>query len=145
VARESALWQRMRDGCTLLRKMGHKIDATRIENEIGVGFPDVDVCIDGRPAQIELKSEDRPARANTVIRPKVRDSQRDWHRDRCRAGCRYNWVLLQVGEAAHASLYLVPGCYYEKITATEDDLLLLSLCQPKDTMVEVLLTVKRGW
>lgn len=129
----------------MLCQMGHKVDLQRLENEIGQGHPDVEGCIDGRQVWIELKSEMRPARETTMIRPKVRDSQRDWHRIRTAAGSRCHWVLLQVGEARRASLYLVPGCYYEEITATEPDLFKLSFCKPDDSMTTVLAKASLEW
>lgn len=145
MARESALWQRMRTGMRSLRLKGVHIDLQRLENAIGTGHPDVEGCIDGQQVWIELKSEMRPRRLSTPIHPKVRDSQRDWHRTRCAADCRCNWVLLQVGEGHVACLYLIPGCYYEKLIATETELAKLSFIQPNDSVDEALLTASRGW
>jgi hypothetical protein len=145
MARESALWTRMKNGVKDLRFLGYPIDLQRLENEVAAGHPDVEGCIDGAQVWIELKSELRPVRATTPIHPKVRDSQRDWHRDRCKAGCRCNWVLLQVGEGSAASLYLIPGRHYEDIVATEATLQALSCVGPNDAMGRVLLTAALGW
>ena len=80
-----------------------------------------------------------------MIRPKVRESQADWFIERTEAGCRTNWILIQVGEAHEARLYLVPGNQYGEIVATEAELELMSVCDPTISPVDVLLRASRGW
>jgi hypothetical protein len=146
MARESALWKRIRDtAIPALKATGHLVDLQRLENAVGTGHPDVEGCINGLQIWLELKSEDRPVRPTTPIHPKCRDSQRDWHRDRSQAGCRINWVLLQVGEGRAARLYLVPGNLYEHITAPESVLEILSVCDPTLSLADVLLRTAKGW
>jgi len=146
MARESSLWQRMKKAGKVLAEEGHKVDLQRLENAAGAGHPDVEGCIDGVQVWIELKSELRPKRPSTMIRPKCRDSQRDWHKARSEAGCRTNFVLLQVGEAYSARLYLIPGNLYTQITAIEADLDLISCINPAlTTPADMLLRATLGW
>jgi hypothetical protein len=145
MARETALWQRVKNGGKHLRALGHRVHLLRIENAAGAGHPDVEGCINGSQVWIELKSEDRPARATTPVRPRVRESQSDWHRERAKAGCLQNFVLLQVGENRAALLYLIPGCHYDDIVAPESMLELLSLCSPTDTVAEMLMRASQGY
>lgn len=146
MALESALWQRVRKGGVALRLLGHKVHLCRIENSVGVGNPDVNGCINGTLIDIELKSEDRPARASTPIRPKVKPSQSIWHHDRAEAGCKTAWVLIQVGDNSGARLYLIPGSKYDHVTAPEDDLELMSVLKsPVLPITAVLLKAAQGW
>jgi hypothetical protein len=92
-----------------------------------------------------LKSNDRPARATTVIRSKTRESQSIWHRERTEAGSRIHWVLIQVGEAHAAKLYLVPGSRYDDILVPEEKLREMSLIRPDASVAEVLLRACEGW
>lgn len=145
MARESALWKRLRDAGVALRQTGHLVDLQRLENAAGVGHPDVEGCIDGGQVWIELKSELRPVRVTTAIHPKKRESQNIWHRVRSEAGCRINWILLQVGEAHGARLYLIPGHCYDKIEATEAEIERLSVVPPNASPSDCLLRATRGW
>ena len=146
MARESALWKRIRDTAVpeLLYKK-HKVDLQRLENAVGQGHPDVEGCIDGAQVWIELKSEDRPARLTTLIHPKTRPSQSIWHKERTKAGSRIHWVLLQVGEGRKARLYLIPGDRYDEVKATEPELEELSVLPPTASLAGVLLRATRGW
>ena len=147
MARESALWDRIKDtAIPLFIRAGRRIDLQRLENLVGVGHPDVEGCIDAQQVWIELKSETRPKRKDTPIRPKLRTSQSEWHKTRAAAGFRYNWVLLQVGHAHAARLYLVPGDRYDDIAAaTEAELTELSVVPPVATVAEVLARCVQGW
>lgn len=145
MARESALWQKLDRAGKKLRLDGHLVDLQRLENSVGVGHPDVEGCIDGLQLWCELKSEMRPARASTLIHPKTRTSQSDWHKERCQAGCKINWILLQVGEAHKARLYLIPGNCYDQIEATEAEISFLSVLPPNASPSDVLLRMTQGW
>lgn len=145
MAKESSLWQRCRTGIAHLEKCGHKAHFCRIENAAGEGNPDVEGVINGDQCWIELKSNDRPKRATTEIRPKTRPSQSGWHNTRTEAGSRIHWVLMQVGHAHTAKLYLIPGKYYDRIRATEHELAMMSLIGANDSMAEVLLRASEGW
>lgn len=145
MARESALWQRCITGRKTLAAQGHHICLMRIENTAGTGHPDVEGCDDGIQLWIELKSELRPKRRTTPIRFKVRQSQSDWHKERSECGCRTNWILVQVGESSKAKLYLIAGRDYDKLVAPEDELELISWCDPLDSVAEVLVRAKGGW
>jgi hypothetical protein len=146
VARESSLWARLRDTAVPeLVNGAHVVDLQRIENNAGAGHPDVEGCIDAQQIWVELKSELRPAKATTKIHPKTRPAQSIWHHHRTKAGSRHHWVLLQVGEARKARLYLIPGDRYDEIEATEAELELLSVLPPTATPADVLLRAIRGW
>lgn len=145
MARESALWVRCKTGVKTLRQQGHKVDLQRVENAATSGHPDVEGCVDGGQTWIELKSCARPVRADTVIRPKKRQSQEIWHETRSRAGCSYNWILIQVGEDKAGKLYLIPGCRYAEITATEAKLAEMSVLPPTATAADVILRSVQGW
>lgn len=145
MARESSLWTRCKNGVKLLKKRGHATHFCRLENSAGEGNPDVEGVLNGDQCWIELKSNDRPARATTVIRSKTRESQSIWHRERTEAGSRIHWVLIQVGEAHAAKLYLVPGSLYDEIIAPESTLARLSVIDPGASVGEVLLRACEGW
>ncbi len=149
MARESALWKRVRGGGIALRKLGHKADLHRIENAAGAGHPDVEGCINGGQVWVELKSCDRPKRATTCIRfrtnERTRKAQSRWHRERAEAGGRVHWVLVQVGESHQAALYLVAGKDYDLIECPEDELLLMSCVSREAEPDEVLLRAAIGW
>lgn len=145
MAKETALWQRCRTGIKNLEKCGYRTHFERIENGAGEGNPDVEGVIDGAQSWIELKTNKRPARENTVIRSKTRESQSIWHRQRTEAGSKIHWVLIQVGEANAARLYLIPGSEYDNIITTEADLATMSVLLPSATMSQVLLRASEGW
>lgn len=145
MAREASLWQRCKTAIKALKECGHLLHACRLENSAGEGNPDVELCINGANPWIELKSCPRPARASTPIRPRTRDSQSVWHRKRTEAGSEMHWVLMQVGDAHQARLYLIPGSHYDEIIAPEDTLAVLSVIDPKATVAEVLLRAAEGW
>lgn len=145
MALETALWQRVKAGAKALRSAGHGAHFNRIENSVGDGNPDVSACLDGTMFDVELKSEDRPKRAATPIRFRVRESQSIWHRERTAAGCKHNWVLCQVGEAFTARLYLIPGRDYDLLIAPEADLDLLSVVNCAATVPDILMRARAGY
>lgn len=145
MARETSLWQRCLTGIKNLKACGHKTHFCRLENSAGEGNPDVEGCINGEQTWIELKSCDRPKRVNTLIHPKCRESQSIWHRERTNAGSRMHWVLIQVGEAHQAKLYLIPGSSYDEIKATEAELAAMSVCPENASPATVLLRSCEGW
>lgn len=145
MARESSLWTRCNNAVKRLRKRGHVAHFCRIENDAGEGNPDVEGVLNGDQCWIELKSNDRPARATTVIRSKTRESQSIWHRERTEAGSRIHWVLIQVGEAHAAKLYLIPGDRYDDILVPENELAEMSAIKPDASVAEVLLRACEGW
>ncbi len=146
MARESALWQRCRTGIKQLKACGHDTHFCRLENSAGEGNPDVDGCLNGVQLWLELKSCDRPARPTSMIRPKCRPAQDIWHMERTRAGCRTNYVLIQVGEARTAKLYLIPGHLYSKIKAPESVLAEMSILPDSGcTLAETLLIAAEGY
>lgn len=145
MAKEASLWQRCRTGIKHLRKCGHDLHFCRIENDAGEGNPDVEGVINGDQCWIELKSNARPKRASTAIRSRTRESQSIWHKARTEAGSRIHWVLIQVGHAHDAKLYLIKGCDYDKIITTEAALDAMSMCTPDEKMANVLLRACEGW
>jgi hypothetical protein len=145
MARESSLWSRCNRAVKLLKKRGHSAHFCRLENSAGEGNPDVEGVLNGDQCWIELKSNDRPVRDTTVIRSKTRESQSIWHRERAEAGSRIHWVLIQVGEAHAARLYLIPGSRYDDIIATEQALAEMSSISRFASVPEVLLRACEGW
>jgi hypothetical protein len=145
MALESSLWTRCRNGVKALKKRGHAAHFCRLENSAGEGNPDVEGVLNGDQCWIELKSNARPARANTVIRSKTRESQSIWHRERTEAGSRIHWVLIQVGEAHAARLYLIPGSRYDDIIVAESALADMAVIRPDASVAEVLLRACEGW
>jgi len=145
MAKETSLWTRCRTGIANLKKCGHATHFCRIENDAGIGNPDVEGVINGDQCWIELKSNLRPKRPGTVIRSKTQESQSIWHTARTAAGSRIHWVLIQVGEAHGAKLYLIPGSRYDDVIATEADLEAMSVIDPKSDMACVLLRACEGW
>lgn len=80
--------------------------ATRIENEIGSGFPDVHYTYQEQSGTIELKSADRlPMR-----KAGLRKSQIDWIHDEIEAGGLV-WVLVQYRKW----VFVIRGLYADKI------------------------------
>jgi hypothetical protein len=77
-----------------MRKHGH---VQRIENAVGTGMCDVNICIAGTESWVELKQLDNwPVKADTlVLVPHYTPQQRNWQRARAQAGGRV-YVLLQV-------------------------------------------------
>ena len=145
MALERSLWQRIRTAVQFLRRLGTHCMFTRIENLVDEGTPDVEGCIEGTHIWIEMKSCARPARAETMIRPKTRPSQLIWHRERTAAGSVHHWVLIQVGDAYKARLYLIPGKFYDEITATESRLAELSVIRYDLPVANVLMRAAQGW
>jgi hypothetical protein len=145
MAKEKSLWQRCLTGINNLEKCGHATHFCRLENSAGEGNPDVEGVINGFQCWIELKSNLRPVRASTMIRSKTRESQSIWHNARTAAGSRIHWVLIQVGEAHNARLYLIPGSRYDDIIATEADLAAMSAINSAASLSNVLLRACEGW
>jgi len=152
VARESSLWGRLRDtAIPELKRRGFGADVQRVENAASSGHPDVEGFLTdpfesrGEQFWIELKSNERPVRPTTPIRPKTRESQSIWHKRRAEAGCRCHWVLLQVGSGRKAALYLVPGNLYDMVKAPESELARMSVVPPNASPAEVLIRAARGW
>lgn len=145
MALESALWQRCVKGGKVLRLYGHKLDMQRIENVAVSGHPDVEGCLDSNQFWIELKSCSRPVRPDTPIRPKKRISQEIWHQQRADAGGRVHWILIQVGEAHNAALYLIPGNRYAEITVPEAQLAAMSVVPPSATICDMICRAIQGW
>jgi hypothetical protein len=146
MALEKELWKRLKTGAAALRAVGHKVDLQRLENSVAAGHPAVEGCIDGNQLWIENKSEARPKKIDTPLHPKVRPSQSIWHKQRVQAGCRINWVLLQVGDAHDARLYLIPGCYYDRLKSiAEVELKALSVVPPTASPADVLIRAASPW
>jgi hypothetical protein len=129
--------------------LGFEAHFCRIENDAGQGNPDVDGCLHGTMMSVELKSCDRPARPATPIRmrtnPKTRAAQSEWHRERAKAGCKHHFILIQVGEARDARLYLIPGDRYDTIEVPEAELEGMSLTAPACDVADVLMRASKGY
>ena len=141
---------RCRTGIRQLKDLGFEAHFCRIENTVGTGNPDVEGCLHGTTMSLELKSCDRPARATTPIRmrsnPKTRAAQSEWHRERAKAGCKHHFILIQVGEAQTARLYLIPGHRYDEIEVPEAELERMSVLPRSDCDVaDVLMRASKGY
>lgn len=149
MARESALWKRVKAGGLALSRAAHAVHFERIENDTGAGHPDVDCCLDGLTFKLELKMASRPKRESSKIiittNKGTKNAQLIWHTKRTRAGSTTHWVLVQVGEAADAKLYLIPGRDYDYIFSPELELERLSWCSPEASIEEVLKIASEGW
>lgn len=91
MTREANLWASFKEA---LPSDAH---AVRIENQVEVGTPDVNLCFNGFDGWVELKVQEAPKRATTTFRCEhFTMEQRLWLVDRCRAGGRA-YLLLQSG------------------------------------------------
>ena len=99
MAGEANFWEWLRDRYReqIPRKLYHH---QRIEDMLSLGVPDHNLCVQGREYWLELKSLTHwPVRASTPIRfERYTLEQRDWLRDRWRAGGRA-FLLLRVATA----------------------------------------------
>jgi hypothetical protein len=86
--------------------------ATRIENGIGAGFPDVHYTYLEHSGTIELKSADRLP----MKKAGLRKSQIDWIKEEVEAGGTV-WVVIQF----KSTIYVVNGLYAERINDHFED------------------------
>jgi hypothetical protein len=148
MARETALWQRLKAAGKRMRAAGRKLHMERIENSAGAGIPDVDYILEGSPTiWLELKTCLRPKRETTPLKLLCRQSQCDWHNARTDAGGRTHYILIQVGESYSSALYLVPGWLYERLMepCTEGELLRLSVSNPSPGPEKIIVRASGGW
>lgn len=95
---EARLWRTMRDA------VNHTGHWDRIESHaVSQGRPDVDCCVAGREAQIELKIYD-PKRGGFVLRA----NQNSWMYNRVKAGGNV-WILARYDFAEKPLYLLIPG------------------------------------
>ena len=80
----------------------------RIENGVGVGYPDVEANYRGFAFHLELKAIERPKRSTTKLRVKFQPGQIPWITRRIDAGgvC---GVLLGVGTGRQRKIYFIDG------------------------------------
>lgn len=92
------------------RQMDLPVHIERVENSVGAGHPDVELCYMGVQNWIEQKVAKRPARKTTKLRfgSPLRDSQKEWAEKRIAAGGRV-WYLIQVGAGHERQMYLIRG------------------------------------
>lgn len=103
---ESSLWQSLKGGRKII---GPWLHMDRVENAAVSGHGDVEGQYRTRGQfWLELKAAERPARASSMVRYTVRDSQVEWNWQRWMAGGN-NWFLCQVGRDHNRVLYLIPG------------------------------------
>lgn len=111
---EVNLWRWWRKSVRPLKAEGLHIQ--RLESPLTPGCPDVELCLHGVQAWVELKSAARPKRPSTPVAPGVRDDQIRWHRRRAQAKGRA-FFLVQVGSGARARRYLIAGGHAPRIDA----------------------------
>lgn len=133
--RETRLWRWLAEARKTHRE---KLHMTRIENSVSSGMPDVEGCYSSTQFWIELKCEARPKREGTKIKPRFRPGQVPWIERRVKAGGQA-FVLLQVGQGAASSRYLVPGNEVAALARgmTEAELDAVSAIPPKAKAVWV--------
>lgn len=90
---ESGLWNTIRKNL----KGTPGLHMERIENVVGVGTPDVNICHEGKEAWVELKLiRSFPKRSTTPVRiPHFKEEQLYWIQERAKAGGRA-WLFVQV-------------------------------------------------
>lgn len=124
--REKSLYAWLRRGAEGYGKNAH---LTRVENSACSGAPDVEGCILGKQAWIELKCVDRPKRPTTPLSIRFERGQLPWLKDRWIAGGNCH-VLVQVGKSQEAKRYLISGDVAENFFSrrmTEEELTVQSL------------------
>lgn len=141
MARESRLWEWLRDGT----RGTQGLHMRRVENLVSEGDPDVDGCYMGRYFEAELKGCDRPVRGGNLDF-EVRQSQVIWHRKRWRAGGNL-WLYVRVGKGATTLRYLVPACHTARIKegVTEQELAELAVLPPAHTPAQALDRMVERW
>ena len=145
MSRESALWTWLAKAKLTFRESLHML---RIETSTMKGFPDVEGYLSiksvpggGGNFLMELKSSERPAKSETVVRFKVRDreAQINFLKKRWKLG--HNaWLLLQVGSGNQGKRYLIPGQHAQMVYdgVPEWTLLQLSVIHPKHSPTEII-------
>jgi hypothetical protein len=106
MAREKELWAWLSKARLELK---HALHMHRVENSASPGMPDVEGCMaHGRQFWFELKSAERPVRAKTPVRFKMRPKQVEWARRRWQLEGRVYW-LLQIGSGKARRIYMLAG------------------------------------
>lgn len=111
---EKALWAYVRDG------MGGRWDATRHEDKLNLGVPDVSYGMGKMNGWLELKFAERPVRESTPVRVGMRPEQARWlqRRGLNGGGC---WVLAQIGEwyllLEWTVVPMLPGSTFDELRA----------------------------
>ncbi len=93
---EKNLWKWLKEGKPT------DCHATRVENLVALGTPDVDFCVVGSAGWLELKVAYGEGLHKTLRH--YTTQQVEWHRKRAKAGGR-SWFLVQYGRGR----FLVPG------------------------------------
>lgn len=102
--KESSLWGWCKRGADSLKGRAH---VRRVENDVVVGDPDVEGCVDGGEFNVELKACPEPNSAGGVL-VRIDEAQINWLRRRRRSGGQA-WLLVRVGSSNSARHYLLPG------------------------------------
>jgi hypothetical protein len=118
---EKRAYQNFRDH---VKQPGDRID--RIENSVGVGAPDINLCAEGRECWVELKSPREPKRPGTPLfgsNHKLSVDQKNWFHRQTRAGGRC-FILIRTNRR----WLLIHGNHADALnTYTLQDLILISL------------------
>lgn len=128
---EKNLWAWLKRGTERSRVL----DMERVENSVGEGTPDVDVCYKGIEFKIELKTG-TVTKIHSYVRVKFRPKQLPWIKRRTKTGGRC-FVLLQIGRHR----YLIPGKLCEVFRRTDltlGELEAVSLTSEKSSAIDVL-------
>lgn len=106
---EKKLWEALRDGWGIqIKKAGGRIE--RVENAVGAGMPDVNLCLGGIECWIELKVAGKwgVRRPTFRVQRGLEPAQINWLLSQHRAGGK-SFVLALIENAC----YLVPGAEAE--------------------------------
>lgn len=109
--KESSLWKWLKPA---QKKFRRRLQMERIENSVGSGRPDVEICIKGTITPIELKSCDMPKKDSTKIKVGIRKTQEGWFLRRIDAGGRA-FVLTQISSDKGAYRLLTNGVHIKKL------------------------------
>jgi len=109
--KESSLWKWLKQA---QKKYKKKLHMERIENGVGAGKPDVDLCFDGFVCPIELKSCDMPKKDTTKVKVGLRKTQAAWFEKRISAGGKA-FVLVQISSDKGTYRLLIDGVHIKKL------------------------------
>lgn len=133
---ESSLWNWLSTRAN--NELGARLHMRRVENNVSIGDPDVEGCLDGKGFDIELKAVARTE--DGWVEPGLKNHQAMWLIRRSKAGG-LAYALVQVGAARDAKRYLIPAAVCTPLCTRvhETELELLSICLPTDEAHIILL------
>ena len=122
-----------------------RLHICRVENMVGLGYPDVEGCFERKNFHLELKAAARPKRTTTPVKIRFEKQQIPWLKKRWKVGGRC-WVLLRVGAGQEAKHYLIPGNRAELLKGkmTEEEIDEISQIDP-DASGNIIIKSAASW